>query len=130
LTAGPRGAYEYHALSADAQVLDAGVTSPAPGQVQVVVLGRSGVPASTVTDAVSNALNAEEVRSLCDTLIVLAAELVSYDVTAVLTFQSGQDRRQRFWTPRLRFRNTPNASGRLAPRSIAARFSRPFIAPA
>ncbi|MGN7867790.1 baseplate assembly protein [Paracoccus sp. 22332] len=88
-TAGPRGAYEYHALSADAQVLDAGVTSPAPGQVQVVVLGRSGVPASAVTDAVSNALNAEEVRPLCDTVIVLPAELVSYDVNAVLTFQSG-----------------------------------------
>lgn len=88
-TAGPRGAYEYHAMTADPMVLDAGVTFPAPGQVRVVVLARDGIPGTNIINAVSNALNAEEIRPLCDTVIVLPAALMSFNVTAVLSVQSG-----------------------------------------
>lgn len=88
-TAGPRGAYEFHAMTAHPMVLDVGVTSPVPGQVRVVVLARTGVPDGAITTAVNSALNAEEIRPLCDTVIVAPAELVSYDVTAVLDVQPG-----------------------------------------
>lgn len=37
---GPSGAYRWHALSAHADVIDAGVHSPAPGKVDVIVLAR------------------------------------------------------------------------------------------
>lgn len=40
--AGPEGAYIWHALSADADVLDASATSPDPGEVVVTVLSRTG----------------------------------------------------------------------------------------
>lgn len=88
-TAGPRGAYEFHAMTAHPMVLDVGVTSPEPGQVRVVVLARDGVPGSPITNAVNAALNAEEIRPLCDTVVVLPAELVSFNVTAVLDVQPG-----------------------------------------
>ena len=40
--AGPEGAYIFHALSADPDVLDASATSPTPGEVVVTVLSRQG----------------------------------------------------------------------------------------
>ena len=40
--AGPEGAYIFHALSADPDVLDASATSPTPGEVVVTVLSRTG----------------------------------------------------------------------------------------
>lgn len=88
-TAGPRGAYEFHALSADARVLHVGITSPVPGQVQVVVLARTGVPPPDLIVEVTAALNAEDVRPLCDQVVVLPAEIAGYDVNAVLHFPSG-----------------------------------------
>lgn len=88
-TAGPRGAYEYHALTADARVLNVGVSSPAPGQVRVVVLARDGIPSAEVINNVSAALNAEEIRPLCDTVSVVPAGLASYNITAVLDVPTG-----------------------------------------
>lgn len=88
-TAGPRGAYEFHAMSADARVLHVGISTPVPGQVQVVVLARTGTPSAEVIAAVAAALNAEEVRPLCDQVVVLPAEIASYDVSAILHFQAG-----------------------------------------
>lgn len=97
-TAGPRGAYEFHALSAHADVLDVFVAGPStpgmtvsPGTVQVYVLGRDedGVPSDDALDAVRDALNAESVRPLCDTVIVQAAGITNFVVTAQLHVQTG-----------------------------------------
>ncbi|KAA5602798.1 baseplate assembly protein [Roseospira marina] len=41
-TAGPVGAYRYHALAADGRVRDAAITSPTPGDVVVTILGHEG----------------------------------------------------------------------------------------
>ncbi len=92
-TAGPRGAYLFHALSADGRVKDAGVVSPTPGEVRVTVLSTvsDGAPALDVISAVSEALNAEDVRPLCDTVNVQAATIVPYVVTASLSFFDGPD---------------------------------------
>lgn len=85
--AGPTGAYLFHALSASGDVLDVGVTSLNPGDVNVAILSRTGTgaaPEETLA-AVRAALNAEEVRPLNDTVKVESANLVNYAITAVLT---------------------------------------------
>lgn len=90
-TAGSRGSYVFHALSASGDVKDVGVTSLTPGTVNVAVLSRTGsgaAPSETVA-AVVNALNAEDVRPLCDTVEVRAAEIITYRIEAVLTVYGG-----------------------------------------
>lgn len=93
-TAGSIGAYIFHALSASGDCLDVAVENPpsTPGTVRVAVLSRSGTggvpPAGTLT-AVTTALNAEEVRPLCDTVVVSGATSVAYSITAVLTLYPG-----------------------------------------
>ena len=90
-TAGPRGSYVFHTLSASGDVADVGVASLEPGTVNVAVLSRTGTgvaPGETIA-AVVNALNAETVRPLCDTVDVQSAEIVDYRIEAVLTVYSG-----------------------------------------
>lgn len=92
-TAGPRGAYLYHAYSASGQVKDVAVFSPAPGSVQVVILSKSGdgTPDASLVAAVADALNNEEVRPLCDQVAVSAATVSSYSVSATLRVSAGPD---------------------------------------
>lgn len=93
-TAGPEGAYIYHALSADGQVLDASATSPSPGQVLITVLSRVGygVPPAALLATVLAKLSDESVRPLTDYVQVQAAAIVQYQVTATLYFYAGPDR--------------------------------------
>ena len=92
-TAGPRGAYLYHALSASGEVLDASVVSPAPGDVLVTVLSRTGngTASAELLELVDLALNDEDVRPLCDHVIVQGAAILTYAVTAELTMFDGPD---------------------------------------
>ena len=91
--AGPVGAYVWHAKSADGQVLDAAATSPTPGRVVVSVLSRlgSGVPDQSLLDKVAAAVNAEDVRPLTDEVIVQAAGIVNYQITAKIYTLPGPD---------------------------------------
>ena len=92
-TAGPEGAYIFHALSASGSVLDASATSPAPGDVVVTVLGREGdgTAPPELLDAVEQAVGAETVRPLTDHVTVQGAEVVPYTIAATLYFQPGPD---------------------------------------
>ena len=92
-TAGPEGAYVFHALSADADVLDVSATSPSPGDVLVTVLSRtgSGTAPAPLLATVQAALNADDVRPLCDNVVVQSAAIVSYAITATLYFYPGPD---------------------------------------
>lgn len=92
-TAGPEGAYVFHALSADADVLDVSATSPGPGDVLVTVLSRmgSGAAGAPLLATVAAALNADDVRPLCDNVVVQSASIVSYAITATLYFHPGPD---------------------------------------
>lgn len=96
-TAGPAMAYIFHALSASAQVLDVHVDSLTPGEVRVVVLADpsdinpNGVPGQALLNTVIAALNADDVRPLCDTVSVVAAEVLAYNVTAAITCVDGPD---------------------------------------
>lgn len=92
-TAGPEGAYIFHALSADADVLDASVASPSPGVVVVTVLSRTGDGSAdaALLNAVDTTLNADDIRPLTDQVTVQSAEIVTYSVTASLTLYPGPD---------------------------------------
>jgi phage-related baseplate assembly protein len=88
--AGPDRAYIFHALTVPG-VRDAAVSSPAPGEVVVHVLGRegSGTPDPAVLSAVEAVLMAAETRPLTDYVTVQAAEVVTYAVRATLAIQPG-----------------------------------------
>lgn len=92
-TAGPRGAYAYHAFTASPLVRDVHVDSPAPGEVRVTVLGADGdgTPGPAVLAAVEAALNAEDVRPLCDLVTVQAASIVPYVIAAEIEIGEGPD---------------------------------------
>lgn len=110
-TAGPEGAYIYHALTADGLVKDAAVDhvtfhvnsgaividhdahliTPEPGMVVVTVLSNTGngVADNVLLDSVNSALNSEQVRPLTDRVTVRSAEIIEYDLVANITFQEG-----------------------------------------
>lgn len=92
-TAGPVGAYLFHTLGADGDVLDASVESPTPGLVVVSVLARSGdgTASAALQAAVDAALNAESVRPLTDQVQVRSATIVPFAVEALLTLYPGPD---------------------------------------
>lgn len=85
-TAGPIGAYVFHARSADERVKDVHVYSPNPGDVFVTVLSTEadGTPDDDLLGAVADSLNADNVRPLTDTVVVEPASVETYEVDAVL----------------------------------------------
>ena len=91
-TAGAAGGYRFHALAVSG-VRDVAVRSIKPGEVQVAILARAGtgVPDAALLDAVRRRLNSEDVRPLCDRVVVSAAVIKSYRIRAALTIGSGPD---------------------------------------
>lgn len=91
--AGPTGAYEYHAKSADGRVADASAISPSPACVTVTVLSREGngeAPADLLA-VVDTALNDEDVRPVADRVTVQSASIVNYAIEAVLYLYPGPE---------------------------------------
>ena len=91
--AGSSGAYRFHALSASAQVADAMVESPDPGEVLVTVLSTvgDGTPDAALLAAVEAALSDETVRPLTDLVTVQATTIAEYAIEASLTLYTGPD---------------------------------------
>lgn len=89
--AGPAGAYEFHAMSADGRVADASAYSPTPSEVVIAVLSRegNGHAPDDLVQAVSRALNAESVRPVADRVRVISADIVNYQLDAVLYVYPG-----------------------------------------
>lgn len=104
--AGSRGAYTFHALSASARVRDVSIVGPelvwidgeptssngvAPGIVKVYVLDteNNGTPDAGLLATVAEYLTAETRRPLCDTVEVEPAEVIEYEVQAVLWIYPG-----------------------------------------
>jgi phage-related baseplate assembly protein len=92
-TAGPSGAYIYHALSADGDVKDASAISPVPGQVVVTVLSRigNGTPDAGTLAAVGTRLGADSVRPLTDQVLVQGPTIHNYQIIATLYLFPGPD---------------------------------------
>ena len=80
-TAGPSGAYAYHAKTASALIVDVGVESPAPGEVVVYPLLQGGtLPSEEILALVTKHLGGRTVRPLTDKVRVKSPEVVEYDV--------------------------------------------------
>ena len=96
-TAGPVLSYVFHALSASPMVRDVYVSSPAPGEVRATILANpdasnpNGVPGPDLLATVQAALSADDVRPLCDTVSVAAANVTTYTVSAALICMPGPD---------------------------------------
>ncbi|HHH0254565.1 TPA: baseplate J/gp47 family protein [Yersinia enterocolitica] len=91
--AGPTGAYEAHARSADGRVADASALSPSPACVTVTVLARAGNGEASpeLLDIVRAALNDEDVRPVADRITVQSAAIVDYQIDAVLYIYPGPE---------------------------------------
>lgn len=80
-TAGPMNGYIYFTKSVSAAVADVVATSPTPGVVDVRVLLQDGQQATeAVLKEIEEALNADDVRPLTDTVTVSIPETVPFDV--------------------------------------------------
>lgn len=80
-TAGPKNSYKYYAVSADATVADAHISSPSPGVVVITPILYGGeIPDQSVLDKVLAACNADDVRPLTDKVEVSAPTIQSYDI--------------------------------------------------
>lgn len=92
-TAGSAGSYVFQGLSADGQVKDVSPVSPAPGQVVVYVMSRSGdgSASSDLCDTVAAALDAEHVRPMTDQVTVQSVAIVPYTIQAELVMYPGPD---------------------------------------
>jgi phage-related baseplate assembly protein len=88
--AGPTGAYEYFALSADGKVADAKGSSPSPAQALVTILSTegNGTADATLVAKVTSALNGENVRPVADRLTVQSAGIINYTINAQLHIDS------------------------------------------
>lgn len=91
--AGPVGAYEYHGRSADGRVADISVVSPSPACVTITVLSREddGTAPDDLLAAVEKALSAEDVRPVGDRVTVQSADVVPYQIDAILYFYPGPE---------------------------------------
>lgn len=80
-TAGPDGAYIYHAKSAEPDIIDVVPTSPEPGRVLLSILLKDGqLPNQAVLDKVYAAVSPKTVRPLTDHITVAPPEIVEYDI--------------------------------------------------
>lgn len=80
-TAGPDGAYEYHAKEVSALIADVSIDSPEPAVVTVTVLLADGdSPGEELLAAVTDALSDKKIRPLTDKVVVSPPEEVKYNV--------------------------------------------------
>ena len=78
--AGSEGAYKWHAKSVSATITDVAVDSPTPGEVEVYVLTKDGLPAAELLTAVREHLNAATIRPLTDKVTVKSPAVEEYTV--------------------------------------------------
>ena len=83
--AGSELAYRYHALSASPDIVDVGVLSPAPGEVDLYLLAQNGLPGEVQLVLVATYVSGEKIRPLTDVVHVYAALRVPARLEAELT---------------------------------------------
>lgn len=91
---GTEDRYEYIARSADVRVADAIVyrdTGSPAVHIAITATDNGGVPDAALLDAVTDALNATDVRLVSDTIVVEAATAQATDVTVNVWLDPGAD---------------------------------------
>ncbi|WP_243129167.1 baseplate assembly protein [Hathewaya massiliensis] len=80
-TAGPSGAYEYFAKTANSNIVDVKIISPSPGVINIIPLLKNGeIPGKEVLDNVLDVCSKKDRRPLTDKVEVKAPEIVKYDI--------------------------------------------------
>lgn len=91
--AGSKGAYQYWALSADAEVRDVSILTPSGGVVEIYLQSRTTTTASqALLDTVASTLNSDTHRPFTDSVSVLAAIPLDVQINATLTLFPGPDK--------------------------------------
>jgi phage-related baseplate assembly protein len=90
-TAGPIGAYIFHALSASNEVKSVLPKSPNPGEVLITILSNidDGTASNDLVTAVNDKLNQDDIRPLTDQVTTQGATIINYTVEAVITVYPG-----------------------------------------
>ena len=103
-SAGPIGAYIYHALRADPRVKDAFAYENGDAEIVVPVLSHegNGVASADLIGVITNALNADKVRPSNDKPIVVSADVPNFAIDGTLYFYNGPDREVAFMQARER----------------------------
>lgn len=84
--AGPDDAYRFFAKSAHPSIVDVGITSLVPGEVDLYPLLDGGImPTQDILDAVLAICNAEKIRPLTDTVVAAAPTIINYAIEVNLT---------------------------------------------
>ena len=80
-TAGPEGAYEYFAYSADNSISFVKVRSPEPGEVKILATVDNGeIPNQEILDKISSKCSARDVRPLTDKVTTGVPNKKEYDI--------------------------------------------------
>nr|WP_314059041.1 baseplate J/gp47 family protein [uncultured Neisseria sp.] len=92
--AGPRAAYEAHALDAAPDITDARAVRVSPGTVAVYIQTSSnqGIPSGRTLETVNAYLSDESRRPLCDTVTVHAGTPKEIRISARITYEDGPDK--------------------------------------
>lgn len=80
-TAGPEGAYEYHAKSTNSNIEDVYPFSPTPGVAKLIILLKNGeIPSQSILDDVLKNVSQRDKRPLTDKVEVGVPSIVNYDI--------------------------------------------------
>lgn len=94
-TAGPYGAYEFHALTAAPSIKSVGVVNPRAGSPSVVVYPLSstgnGQPSEDELDAIRAVLLSKDVKPLTDVVTVTSPKIVEQVIDVTLMVKEGPD---------------------------------------
>lgn len=83
-TAGPTGAYEYHAKTASPEISDVVVRSKVPGEVDVCfICDNGGIPGEALIQKVKDRLDDRSIRPLTDKVTVRAPAVMEYDIRMI-----------------------------------------------
>lgn len=78
ITTGPASQYNAAAMNVTSEILDAKAVNEGAGQVGVYLILKSDVGAAAIIQSVTDALNAQNVRPLTDSVQVQEAEAIAY----------------------------------------------------
>jgi phage-related baseplate assembly protein len=90
-TAGPAGAYIFHALSVSNEIKSVSVKSPKPGEVLVTILSNNGngIAPDDLLSNVFKKLTDDDIRPLTDFVTVQKTQIINYSVEAIITVYPG-----------------------------------------
>ncbi len=90
-TAGPAGAYIFHALSVSNEIKSVSVKSPKPGEVLVTILSNNGngIASDDLLNNVLKKLTDDDIRPLTDFVTIQKTQIINYSVEAIITVYPG-----------------------------------------